>query len=63
MAMVIRKTLPNPCERCKQVVRPSQDFIRVHLTGAVAYWHFPCWVQQLRERDRRSAETVAEAVR
>ena len=53
---------PRTCAHCGQPVKPGSDFLRAHVWGAVAYWHFSCWIRELREHDRRSAEVITGTV-
>jgi len=50
------------CNRCGGPVKPGSDFLCAHLWGAVVLFHWSCFVRQMREHDRRSADIVAGAI-
>jgi len=45
-----------PCERCKRHVPQDSDFRRAHFVGRTAYWHFSCWMRELREHEAAREE-------
>ena len=61
--LIIRHSLPHRCERCKKPVRQNGDYLQAQLWGRCSYWHWGCWIRQLRESERQAANAVAEVVR
>ena len=55
---------PNPhnCERCRQPVRQGSDFLRASLWGRCSWWHWSCFIRQMREHDPRSAESLFSGI-
>ncbi len=50
------------CKRCGQPIRRSQDFLRAHLWGHCAFWHWRCFIAAMRESDTHTAEIIQTGV-
>jgi hypothetical protein len=47
------------CGRCGKPVRQDSDFLRAHFWGRTAYWHWRCFIQQMRESQAAREERKA----
>jgi hypothetical protein len=47
---------PLNCSHCGEPVRNGSDYLRAHLQGACALFHWQCFIALMRENDQRNAD-------
>jgi hypothetical protein len=61
--IVAKKINTHRCQLCGNPIHRGDDQVRVLCIGIAAHAHFSCWIRQLREHDRPTAQVIEEVTR